>query len=106
MKKCIVMISGLHRNCHLSVDNFFEKIIEPNMKSYKFDIIICSDYNKENSPKWGKLSKYSGKSAEKISSTYDKTKYKTEDEFKNQLKKIYNKHDQVKNVIIYNKHIK
>ncbi len=102
MKKCIVMISGLHRNCHLTVDNLFEKLVEPNMKSYKFDIIICSDFTKENSPKWGKLPKYSGQSAVKLSNLYDQKEYKTEDEFKNQLKKIYNKHNQVKNVIIYN----
>tara|TARA_Y100000389_G_scaffold37788_1_gene32101 strand:- start:10668 stop:11507 length:840 start_codon:yes stop_codon:yes gene_type:complete len=102
MKKCIVIISGLHRNCHLTVGNFFEKIIEPNMKNYKFDIIICSDYNKENSPKWGKLPKYSGKSAEYHCKLFDKRKYKTEDEFKEHLKKIYNKHNQVKNIIIYN----
>ena len=100
MKKCIVMISGLHRNCHLTVGNFFEKIVEPNMKNYKFDKIICSDFTKENSPKWGKLPYYSGKSGEYRSKLYDKRNYKTEDEFKEHLKKIYNKHNQVKNIII------
>lgn len=85
MKKILVGIVGLPRFDDNTVENFFSKLIEPNMAEYKFDIFINTENNGLETEKHGIQPNF------------------MVDNLEIKLYDIFNRHRQVKNIIYQTK---
>jgi hypothetical protein len=85
-KKVLIGLVGLYRTFKLTSVELFNKLILPNADNYDFDIIINTDYECNILTSNRPANKYT-----KIEYLYD------------DLYKYYNIHNQLKDIIIYNK---
>jgi hypothetical protein len=91
-KKCLIGLYGLSRTFKETSKLLFERVIEPNNDKYDFDIIINTDFNNLGMT-CNRFDTISGISTHK---------YNDVECLKNDLKKTYNKYNQLKDIIIYN----
>ena len=92
-KRVLVGLFGLSRTFKSTSKSLFEKIINPNIENFDFDIVINTDFESNvltaNRPdNQGPISKY---------------KYDDISVFCEELKECYNIQNQLKDIIIYNK---
>lgn len=92
-KRVLIGLFGLSRTFKTTSKLLFEKIINPNIDKFDFDIVINTDFNSNvltiNRPdNKGGTSKY---------------KYDNVDVLRSELTEYYNIHNQLKDIIIYNK---
>lgn len=89
---CLIGLFGLSRTFKQTSQMLFQKLIDPNKDKYDFDIIINTDFENKGCTS-ARPDTHSGVS------TY---KYKNIEDFKNDLYKIYNKYNQLQDILLYN----
>lgn len=92
-KRVLIGLFGLSRTFKTTSKLLFEKIINPNIDKFDFDIVINTDFDSNvltanRADNKGSISKY---------------KYDNVDVLRSELTEYYNIHNQLKDIIIYNK---
>ena len=92
-KRVLIGLFGLSRTFKTTSKLLFEKIINPNIDRFDFDIVINTDFDSNVST----INRPDNKGAT------SKYKYDNVDVLRSELTEYYNIHNQLKDIIIYNK---